>query len=79
MWISPAFKGLKQFNYFLSLLKKIHKDKTVLVMGKKNNNENAKSEDYGVMDILYFQMDFRVHMKNNKHKFRRAFVIWKRH
>lgn len=35
MWISPAFKGLKQFNYFLSLLKKIHKDKTVLVMGKK--------------------------------------------
>lgn len=30
----------------------------------------AKSEDYRVVEILYFQMDFRVHMKNiNKHKF----------
>jgi hypothetical protein len=33
----------------------------------------AKSEDYIVMEILKFQMDFRVHMKHmkniNEHKF----------
>lgn len=33
----------------------------------------AKSEDSRVIEILYFQMDFRVHKKNiNKHKIRWA-------
>lgn len=50
--------------------KKLHRNKTLLVMGKNTIPPRiAKSENYRVMEIFYFQMDCRVHMKNiNKHK-----------
>lgn len=39
----------------------------------------AKCEDYIVMEILSFQMDLNVHMKNINKQILMGFVIWKRH